>query len=96
MAGLPEEITERAKRILTNLERSDLTVHDNERTSRQQRRGRMADAGVQLTLFEMKADALRGELERMDVNQLTPLEALQKLSELKTKLRPPSPPESPP
>jgi DNA mismatch repair protein MutS len=96
MAGLPEEITERAKRILTNLERSDLTVHDNERTSRQQRRGRMADAGVQLTLFEMKDDALRGELERMDVNQLTPLEALQKLSELKTKLRPPSPPESPP
>jgi DNA mismatch repair protein MutS len=89
MAGLPEEITERAKRILKNLEGSDLTVHDNVRSARQQRHGRMTGGDVQLTLFEMKDDALRSELEGLDPNEMTPLEALRKLSELKAKLQPP-------
>jgi DNA mismatch repair protein MutS len=40
---------------------------------------------MQLTLFEMKDDALRNELEGLDVDRLTPIEALQKLSELKRK-----------
>jgi DNA mismatch repair protein MutS len=96
MAGLPEEITERAKRILKNLEGSDLTVHDNEPSARQRRRGRLTDGNIQLTLFEMKDDALRSELEGIDPNQLTPLEALRKLSELKARLQPPPPTENRP
>jgi DNA mismatch repair protein MutS len=95
MAGLPEEITERAKRILKNLEGSDLTVHEGERTGRQRRRGRIADTSVQLTLFEMKDDALRSELEKIDPEQMTPLEALRKLSELKAGLQPPTGTENP-
>ncbi len=90
LAGLPEEITERAKRILKNLEGSDLTVHGNERSLARQRHGRMSDGDVQLTLFEMKDDALREELDNVDPNSLTPLEALQKLSDLKSRLHRPS------
>lgn len=36
-----------------------------------------------MTLFEMRDDALREELKKIDVEKMTPLEALQKLAELK-------------
>ena len=83
MAGLPDEVTERAKMILKNLEGSDLTVHGEEnRTAR----GRIAPAEIQMTLFELKDEKLREELKKMDIEKMTPLEALQKLAELKRKM----------
>jgi hypothetical protein len=36
-----------------------------------------------MTLFEMKDDVLREELKKIDVEKMTPLEALQKLADLK-------------
>jgi len=92
MAGLPEEVTERAKKILKNLEGSELTVHREGEEgsgfkvqgSGKKSKGRVAPE-VQMTLFEMKDDALREELKKIDVERLTPLEALQKLAELKKK-----------
>jgi DNA mismatch repair protein MutS len=81
MAGLPEQVTERAKQILQNLEGSDLSVHTS--TPDGKTRGRIQPPGMQLTLFEMKDDALRSALDGVDLNSLTPLEALQKLAELK-------------
>jgi DNA mismatch repair protein MutS len=85
MAGLPEEITDRATTILRNLEGSDLTVHDDGKTGNAAPRGRVTGREVQLTLFETRDDALREELKSLDVERLTPLEALQKLSDLKKK-----------
>ena len=81
MAGLPAEVTERAKKILKNLEGSDLTVHTEGRSEKG--RGRISDHEVQLTLFEMKDDALREEIRKIDVDSLTPLDALKRLAELK-------------
>jgi DNA mismatch repair protein MutS len=101
MAGLPEEVTERAKSILKNLEGSELTVHGEGegsgfkvQGSGNKRKGRVAPE-VQMTFFEMPArhpsggrdDALREELKKIDVEKMTPLEALQKLAELKKVLR---------
>ena len=86
MAGLPDELTERAKRILRNLEGSELTVHGEETEGKQKAKGRIAPVDVQMTLFEMKDDKLREELKMIDVEKMTPLEALQKLAELKKKL----------
>ena len=88
MAGLPEEVTERAKSILKNLEGSGLTPHGGKETGDRRpgetkRTGRIAATEVQMTLFEMKDDALREELKKMDVEKMTPLEALQKLAEMK-------------
>ncbi|HXG01514.1 MAG TPA: DNA mismatch repair protein MutS, partial [Bacteroidota bacterium] len=91
MAGLPEEVTERAKKILKNLEGLELSVHGESGSggagqgSAKKTKGRVAPE-VQMTLFEMKDDALREELRKIDVERLTPLEALQKLAELKQKL----------
>jgi DNA mismatch repair protein MutS len=85
MAGLPDELTARAGRILKNLEGSELNVHEDGMEGRRERRGRLAASSMQLTLFEARDDEIRKELNEIDVNALTPLEALQKLSELKKK-----------
>ncbi len=93
MAGLPEELTDRAKKILKNLEGSELSVHsdggprteDKSLSKERRAKGRVATE-VQMTLFEMKDDALRDELKKIDVEKMTPLEALQKLAELKSKI----------
>ena len=79
MAGLPEEVTDRAKRILENLESSELQVNGR------QTKGRIPPPDVQMTLFEVKDDRLREELRRLDLETMTPLEAMQKLAELKKK-----------
>lgn len=84
MAGLPEEVTDRAKNILQNLEGSELTLHDESKSERT--KGRIAPAEVQLTLFEMKDDKLRDEIKKIDIDKMTPLEALKKLAELKKKI----------
>jgi DNA mismatch repair protein MutS len=86
MAGLPEEVTDRAKKILKNLEGSELTVHDGTESDKRNGRrakGRVAPAEVQLTLFEMRDDKLREEIKNLDLEKMTPIEALQKLVELK-------------
>ncbi|MGA9116499.1 MAG: DNA mismatch repair protein MutS [Bacteroidota bacterium] len=76
MAGLPREVTDRAQEILGNLEGSGLTLQEaGARTG-----GR---TGLQLTLFEPGEQKLRAELEAMDIERMTPLEALAKLAELK-------------
>ena len=80
LAGLPEEVTDRAKKILVSLESADLTV----------RGGGKKEKGlhdhVQMTLFEAKDDRLRSEIRRIEIEKLTPLEALQKLAELKKQI----------
>ncbi len=84
MAGLPDELTERAHAILKNLEGSDLSVHSAKK------QGRIRGAEIQMTLFEMKDDPLRDEIARLDVDAMTPLEALKTLAELKKKIEHPN------
>ncbi|MCZ6776335.1 MAG: DNA mismatch repair protein MutS, partial [Ignavibacteria bacterium] len=86
MAGLPEEVTDRAKKILKNLEGSDLSVHDDEQ---RKTKGRIAPTEVQMTLFELKDDPLREELKKINVEKMTPLEALQRLAELRKQVEKP-------
>jgi DNA mismatch repair protein MutS len=82
MAGLPEEVTDRAKSILKNLEESELNVY----SSGKKVRGRIPPPEIQMTLFEMKDERLREEIRKLEVDKMTPLEALQKLAEIKKKL----------
>jgi len=82
MAGLPEEVTDRAKDILKNLEDSELNVY----SSGKKLKGRIPPPEIQMTLFEMKDERLREEIRELDVDKMTPLEALQKLAEIKKKL----------
>jgi DNA mismatch repair protein MutS len=92
MAGLPEVVTERAKKILQNLEGSELTVSGKEglgfevQGSKKKAKGRIAPMEIQMTLFEMQDSKLREELKSLNLEKMTPLEAMQKLAELKKRL----------
>ncbi len=81
LAGLPRQVIDRARAILSALERDELT-----RGGRPSISGTPADPQRQLALFQAPApmaDPLRGKLAALDVEQMTPLEALTKLAELK-------------
>lgn len=69
MAGLPDLVTKRAKEILQNLEKRE------ERASRKDE--------FQINLFEYKDDALKDVINKIDLENMTPLEAINKLQELK-------------
>ena len=69
MAGLPDAVTKRAREILNNLEKRE-------------ERSRRKDE-FQINLFEYKDDELRDLINKIDVDKMTPLEALNKLQELK-------------
>jgi DNA mismatch repair protein MutS len=75
LAGIPESVIKRSKEILSELEIGTPTPY--------------ARAEKQLNLFTPSAprvDELRAELEKIDIDSLTPVEALNKLNELKKKL----------
>lgn len=82
MAGLPEFVTKRAKEILLNLEDKELTPYEVKKRKIQ----KYKDDEYQISLFEMKDDELRKEISDITVDNLTPLEALNRLNELKKKV----------
>ena len=82
MAGLPEAVVERAKEVLHNLEQNELTPNQKPRLARRQA-GTNVDKN-QLSLFELtRPSAVEEELKKMDINNLTPIDALLKLQDLK-------------
>jgi DNA mismatch repair protein MutS len=84
MAGLPVFVTNRAKEVLQNLESKELTPYEEKKEKL--RRMKQKD-DLQISLFEAKDDKLRNEIDEIEINNLTPLEALNKLNELKKKVK---------
>ena len=82
MAGLPEFVTNRAKEILLNLEAKELTPYEMKKRKLQKFR----NEEFQISLFEMKDDELRDEISDISVDSMTPIEALNRLNELKNKV----------
>jgi DNA mismatch repair protein MutS len=83
MAGLPKFVTNRAKEILQNLESKELTPYEERK---EKLKKRSADEN-QINLFEIKDDKLRDEIKEIKIDSLTPIEALNKLNELKKKVK---------
>ena len=85
MAGLPETLTDRAKKILENLEATQFTPHGE--TGEDVRHLKKSfEPTPQITMFEMKDDELRDAIKKIDINAMTPLEALKFLAKVKAKL----------
>jgi DNA mismatch repair protein MutS len=81
LAGLPPVVVSRAREILQGLERDELS-----RGGRPSLSGAPGDRQQQLGLFQAlnpADDPIRRRLRDIDVNQLTPLQALTLLAELK-------------
>ncbi len=86
MAGLPAEVIERAREILANLEANELTPNRLPKLA-QRKSGRQSDQN-QLSLFVSSSSSqVEQQLKAIDVNKITPLDALIKLSELKKMLK---------
>jgi DNA mismatch repair protein MutS len=91
LAGLPEETISRAKEVLLNLEKAELNELGAPKlayTSESNLPDRK-DAG-QLDLFTTQADPVLKELLGLDILTMTPVEALNKLYEMRRKLSEPS------
>ena len=80
LAGLPQPVVDRAREILSALEQDELA-----RGGRPSVSASPAEAQRQLGLFQAPPadDRLRQRLAGIDVNHMTPMEALALLSELK-------------
>jgi DNA mismatch repair protein MutS len=83
LAGLPEEVVQRAKEILWELEQTDITPDGQ--IIKESDEGK----AVQLSLFvpEPPKNPIIAELESLNINNLTPLDALLKLNEWQHKLK---------
>jgi DNA mismatch repair protein MutS len=87
LAGLPEETIKRAKEILSNLEKAELNELGAPKLAyaSEPEPSRAPKTG-QLDLFATQADPVIKELLGLDVLSMTPIEALNKLFEMKKKL----------
>ncbi|MBZ0199683.1 MAG: DNA mismatch repair protein MutS [Ignavibacteriaceae bacterium] len=84
MAGLPRFVTNRAKEILENLEGKELTPYE---IKKEKLKKIKSEENNQISLFEFQDDKIRKEIDNIEINNLTPLEALNKLSELKKRVK---------
>jgi len=84
MAGLPLFVTNRAKEVLDNLESKELTPYE---IKKERLKKLKSESDNQISLFEFKDDSLRTEINKMELDNITPLEALNKLNELKKKMK---------
>lgn len=82
LAGLPPKVIKRAKRVLKNLEKNELTPNQLPKLAD----GNLPEKKVaepQLDIFSEQELKLREALKQTDLNNLTPIEAFNKLYELK-------------
>jgi DNA mismatch repair protein MutS len=80
LAGLPQSVIERAKEILANLEEDEYSVGNVPRLARGEHSPISGD--IQLALWETEKELTR-KLADLDLDNLTPLQALQEIVALK-------------
>ena len=93
LAGLPDSVVERAKEIVNELLANDITETvrnisvENGNTKKKKEHLDEVDL-TQMSLFDtVKDDDIIEELRNVDIGNLTPLEALNKLYELQNKVK---------
>ena len=82
IAGIPEEVIERAKEILANLEGEELDEVGRPRLARSSGKKALEDS-LQLNLFGSQDQRLTKRIRELDISLLTPLEALIELNKMK-------------
>ncbi len=83
LAGIPDAVVSRAREILSNLEKEELDPGGRPRLSRKKENKKRQDEPFQAELFGYAGDEILKELEKLDPNGLTPIEALNLLAEWK-------------
>ncbi len=86
LAGLPAEVTSRAREVLANLEKQELDVQGAPVLAR--KAGESAGSG-QFLLFSAEEELALEKLRALDVDQMTPVAALSLLATLQERLKRP-------
>jgi len=86
LAGLPDEVIERAGEVLANLESQEYDLAGKPRLARGSKAPEAPGEPAQLTLFAPPEQVVAGVLRDTDVDRLTPLAALNLLHSLKSRL----------
>lgn len=90
LAGVPKEVITRAKEILEELEANSLDAYQRPKLGAKKPDEREAGSPptepLQIPLFFPKEQGVIDDIKGLDVSLLTPLEALNKLDELKKRL----------
>ncbi|WP_156916254.1 DNA mismatch repair protein MutS [Methanolobus tindarius] len=91
IAGVPHAVTSRAKEILEDIEDECMLSEEDRKGSKKKQRS--SSKYTQVILFDQDAsygestpDPVLEELKKLDINSMTPIEALNKLNEIKGKL----------
>ena len=82
MAGMPKSVVKRAEEILKELEKS----HEHQSLTKPVNELGTQREGYQMSFFQLEDPVLkqiRDEIKNLDINNLTPVEALNKLNEIK-------------
>ncbi len=97
MAGMPPSLIARANEILEQLEDKQVDEQEGSKKPRIQNKAdlgnqlkELAGPKLQLSIFDAHSQTfqdIRKRLEETDINQLTPVEALMKLNEIKNMLK---------
>ncbi len=93
LAGVPDPVISRAKEILSELASADITMKAGELTASSGGRKKSVEKPdevdmAQLTLFDtVKEDDIIAELTQMDLGNMTPIDALNTLYRLQSRLK---------
>jgi len=82
IAGLPENVIERAREILENLEGEDLDEAGRPRIALSKKKKEKA-GNLQLSLFGVQDQRLKKWIQSLDISSMAPLEALIELNKMK-------------
>lgn len=85
LAGIPKEVIQRARIILNNLEAATLDVNGKPKFA-PMKSAQDKKQTAQLKLFVSKQDMVIEEIKKLDTTRISPLDALNKLDDLKRKL----------
>ncbi|MBN2189569.1 MAG: DNA mismatch repair protein MutS [Chitinispirillaceae bacterium] len=90
LAGVPKKVLTRAREILANLENMELTPDHKPVLARHQKEASRIGqtdlfAGVQLNAMDAQHAEIIQQLQNLDINGLTPVDALNLIAELKKK-----------
>ena len=85
LAGMPQEVVDRAKEVLNDLEGNGSTSHEISDTPGPKRRAHPSDH-LQMTLFGSSENPVIDEIRKTDISSTTPLQALIKIEEWKRKI----------
>ena len=88
LAGMPKTVVERANEVLSVLENTHSTNEPKAsgKPKNKSSKKTSTESGVQLSFFQLDdpvLEQIRDEIKDLDINTLTPVEALMKLNEIK-------------